>query len=77
MKQTLRDRLLKYLKNNPQWFASGELQRIVLEKTTYTPQTTGRVLRQLCTDGLIEVTYRKNHAWYKIYEEPRSQQKLS
>ncbi len=66
-KETLSERLIKYLRKHAGWVASGELQRLVSAHTTYTPQTTGRVLRQLHEDGVLEVEYlEKNHAWYKF-----------
>ncbi len=67
MALTLSDRLTRFIKTHGGWIASGDLQRIVSSKTTYTPQTTGRVLRQLQEDGVLEVQYRnpKHHAWYR------------
>jgi DNA-binding transcriptional ArsR family regulator len=62
---TLKERLLKWLRNHPQWVASGDLQRIVSQTTDYTPQNVGRRLRELQTEGLIEVRYQKNHAHYR------------
>ncbi len=64
MKQSLKSRLLRYIVAQPDFIASGELQRIVAEKTTYTPQNVGRRLRELTEEGAIAVEYRKGHAWY-------------
>lgn len=66
-KLTLRERLVRYLTKHGGWVASGELQRIVSEHTTYTPQTTGRELRLLHEANTLEVKYgEKNHAYYRI-----------
>ena len=62
---TLKDRLIRYLKNNPQWHASGDLQRLVSEHTTYSPQNTGRRLRELVQEAKAEVEYKKGHAYYR------------
>lgn len=63
---SLKERLLRWLKNNPQFIASGELQRIVSNSTSYSPQNVGRRLRELQNEGKIEVEYRKGHAYYKV-----------
>lgn len=62
---SLKQRLLRYLQNNHGFIASGEIQRIATEKTTYTPSNVSRRLRELENEGEIEVTYRKGHAWYR------------
>ena len=63
---SLRERCLAYLTKHPIWIASGDFQRMVAAKTTYTPSYVARELRKLCEDGMIEVSYRKNHAFYKV-----------
>lgn len=71
---TLKERLLRYLQARPGvHVSSGELQRLTVEKTTYTAQNAGRRLRELAEDGIIEVEYRKNHAYY-VYKPPRTMQ---
>lgn len=69
MKQSLKDRLYQYLLRGHGWIASGELQRIVMQHTTYTPRTTVRRLEELAAEGKLEVEYRtKNgvrHAYYR------------
>jgi len=65
---SLRDRLARYLRNNHGWISSGQLQRLVAEKTSYSPQNVGRRLRELAADGILEVQYRRNHAWYRCKE---------
>ena len=62
---TLKERLERYLRNHHGWIASGELQRIVAEQTSYSPQNVGRRLRELENEGVLEVQYRKGHAWYR------------
>src|SRR6266545_4596868 len=63
---TLKQRLANYMRRHHGWIASGELQRLASEKTNYTPQNVGRRLRELENEGLLEVQYRKNHAYYRI-----------
>jgi len=62
---TLKDRLARYLRNNHGWIESGDLQRIAAEKTRYGPQNVGRRLRELAQEGILEVQYRNNHAYYR------------
>lgn len=71
MKQSLRNRILNYYERHKgEWIASGTLQRLVTEKTSYTPQNVGRRLRELAEDGLLEVEYReKNHAYYRFKQQ--------
>lgn len=70
MKQSLRDRLAAYLRKiAPDWIAKGELQRIVMNATSYTPENVGRRLRELENEGVVEVEYRKGHAFYRTKEK--------
>jgi DNA-binding transcriptional ArsR family regulator len=62
---TLKTRLLRWLRNQAGWIPSGELQRIVAQSTTYSPQNVGRRLRELENEGLIEVKYERGHAHYR------------
>jgi hypothetical protein len=62
---TLKERLERYLHNNHGWIASGDLQRLVMEKTSYTPQNVGRRLRELAEEGKLEVMYVRSHAHYR------------
>lgn len=74
MQISLKERLLRYLQARPNTFvASGDLQRLTVEKTTYTAQNAGRRLRELAEDSIIEVEYRKGHAYY-VYRPPRQRQ---
>jgi hypothetical protein len=63
---TLKERLERYLRNNHGWIASGDLQRLVMEKTSYTPQNIGRRLRELAEEGKLEVMYVRTHAHYRF-----------
>jgi len=54
------------------WIASGDLQRIVIQATRYTPQNVGRRLRELENEGVLEVEYRKGHAWYRLKDPSTS-----
>ena len=64
----LKDRLTHYLKEHysAAWIASGDLQRIVAAKTTYSPQNVGRRLRELENESVVEVRYEKGHAYYRF-----------
>ena len=74
MKLTLRERLLRYLQARPGVrVSSGELQRLTVERTTYTAQNAGRRLRELAEEGEIEVSYSRNHAYY-TYNPPATRQ---
>jgi len=65
-KLTLKERILAYYQKHPgEWIASGEIQRMVTEKTKYTAQNAGRRMRELAEDNLLEVEYRKGHAFYR------------
>jgi DNA-binding transcriptional ArsR family regulator len=68
----LKTRLLKWLRKHPGYVPSGELQRIVAQSTTYSPQNVGRRLRELENEGLIEVSYEKGHAHYRAVQKAAS-----
>lgn len=62
---SLKDRLYRYLLGGHGFVASGDLQRLVVEKTKYTPRTAVRRLEELAAEGKLEVQYRKGHAYYR------------
>jgi len=64
----LKTRLVNWLEKQKTWVHSGEIQRIVALNTTYTPQNTGRRLRELENEGTVEVKYERGQAWYRIKE---------
>lgn len=66
METTLKNRILTYYQKHPEWISSGSIQRMVQEKTKYTAQNAGRRLRELHSEGRLQVEYRKGHAWYKL-----------
>ena len=70
MKITLKERLVRYLQRNHGWIASGDLQRLVVAHTDYTPRTAVRRLEELAEEGELEVKYVKGHAWYRVKQEP-------
>jgi hypothetical protein len=65
---TLKERLERYLRNNHGWIAKGELEKLVMEKTNYTADNAARRLRELTKDGVLEVSYRRRHAFYRMKE---------
>lgn len=73
---SLKDRLARFLKlhYSRTWIASGDLQRIVAEKTDYTPQNVGRRLRELENEGIVEVKYVRGHAHYRFTGTPSIKQ---
>lgn len=71
-KRSLTQRLIDYFKARPdQHIASGDIQRLVTTKTTYTASNATRRLRELAEDGTLKVEYIKGHAYY-WYESPKS-----
>jgi hypothetical protein len=62
---SLKERLAVYLRAHHGWIANGDLQRLVMASTNYTAQNVGRRLRELATEGVLDVQYRKNHAFYR------------
>lgn len=68
---SLKQRLTAYFKRHKgQWIASGEIQRLVTTKTTYSAANATRRLRELENEGILEVKHVKNHSHYR-YKEPK------
>jgi hypothetical protein len=66
MTKTCSQRCVDYLKRHPDmWIASGHMQRLGAQNSTYTPATIARQLRELAQVGEIEVEIRKGHAHYR------------
>ena len=64
--KSLKERLLKYLSARPnQWIAKGTLCDLARAAVNATGEHTGRRLRELAEDGLLEVKYEKGHAHYR------------
>lgn len=77
MQLSLKERLVRYLKNNHGWVSSGQLQKLVMEKTIYLPRTAVRRLEELAEEGILEVQYRaKNHAWYRLSQSKSFEDKV-
>lgn len=77
MKQSLRDRILAYhQKNNGVWIASGEIQRLVTERTKFSPSNATRRLRELREDGLLEQKLVKGHAHYRYIPQRKTVQEV-
>ena len=60
---SLKSRTLKYIENHGE-VAKGDMQRLVAEKTSYTPENVGRRLRELENEGKLKVRYIKGYAFY-------------
>lgn len=70
---SLRHRILSYFRRNPdEWIPSADIQRMVMNKTTFLPRTAVRALQKLQEDGRLEVDYRgrKNHSHYRYIKSP-------
>ena len=65
MKTSLKNRITNWLRKKGEWVASGEIQRLVQENGYWSPQNSGRRLRELVVEGILEVEYRKGHAFYR------------
>ena len=65
-KPSLKDRLVNWLRKQGDWVSSGQIQRVVMDNTTYTPANVARRLRELENESVIEVKYEKGHSWYKF-----------
>ena len=66
MKTSLRERIIAYLKKRDYFVASGDIQRLALENGYYSPSNASRRLRELHQEGILEVEYRKSHAFYRF-----------
>lgn len=66
---SLKERLARYLRNNRGWIAKGQLEDLVRQKTSFTAENTGRRLRELENDGVLEVQIRKGHAYYRVAQK--------
>jgi hypothetical protein len=58
--------LARELRNNHGWIAKGEIEKLVMEKTTCTADNTGTRLRELAKEGVLEVQKRRGHAFYRL-----------
>ena len=62
----LKDRLCRYLYNrHSTWFALSELVKIAAEFTDYTPESVSRRLRELRSDGAVEMKKVNGHPHYR------------
>jgi DNA-binding transcriptional ArsR family regulator len=66
---SLKERLARYLRNNHGWIPKGEICDLAREKTGATGEHTGRRLRELTEEGILEVQYRKGHAYYRLAQK--------
>ena len=63
--ESLKNRIANFLLRKEEWVASGFLQELAQQNGYTSPQNTGRRCRELVEEGILEVEYRKNHAWYR------------
>jgi hypothetical protein len=69
---SLKERLARYLRNNHGFISKGEICDLAREKTGATGEHTGRRLRELTEEGILEVQYRKGHARYRLAQKEPS-----
>lgn len=65
-KVSLKERLVNWLRKQDCWVSSGQIQRVVMNTTKYTPSNVSRRLRELENESVFEVKYEKGHAWYRF-----------
>lgn len=61
---SLKNRIANYLQKKEDWVASGRIQELA-QADYRSPQNAGRRCRELVEEGILEVEYRKGHAWYR------------
>jgi arginine repressor len=72
---SLKERLVRYLRNHHGFIASGDLQRLPWKDsrgTLITPANISRRLRELAAEGLLQVRIRKGHAFYTVAQKQLS-----
>lgn len=69
---SLKERLERYLRNNHGWVAKGEICDLARDKTGATGEHTGRRLRELTEEGILEVQLRKGHAYYRLAQKEQT-----
>lgn len=71
---SLKERLLRYMqRRHNEFVASGDLQRLVVQYTDYTPRTAVRRLQELYEENVLEREIRKGHAFYRIKQKDAEQ----
>lgn len=69
MKQSLKERIITFLRSYPDWHNGGEIEKLAMN-VGYKGSTAGRELRYLTNEGKILSEVRKGKrvksAWYKI-----------
>jgi hypothetical protein len=66
----LKDRIRRYLLKSHGWAPKGVICDLARERVGATGEHTGRRLRELENEGVLEVEYRKGHAWYRAKVDP-------
>lgn len=63
---SLKDRLCSYMfRRHSDWIASPQLEKLVAEKTTYSPSNVSRRLRELREEGKLESKLDRGIAYYR------------
>lgn len=66
MAETLANRILSFLeRHSGEWVASGDMQRVIGEKTTFDPRSAVRRMQEMAKEGLLEVEIHSGHAFYR------------
>jgi hypothetical protein len=66
---SLKVRLARFLSRHHGWISKGELCDLAREVTGATGEHTGRRLRELAEEGVLEVQIRKGHAYYQLAQK--------
>jgi DNA-binding transcriptional ArsR family regulator len=66
---SLKEKLARYMRNNHGWIAKGAICDLAREKTGSTGENTGRRLRELAEEGLLDVKKVRGHAYYRLAEK--------
>lgn len=77
MELSLKSRLERFLKRKQDWFPKGTLCDIARTEVGATGEHTGRRLRELQNEGIVEVKYEHNHAYYRYNQhQPMTNEQL-
>lgn len=67
MRKSLKERILKYIRNQQGWINGGQLERLSLE-AGYKASNGSRRCRELVNEGLLERKEENGSVWYKASE---------
>ncbi len=76
--KTAEQQVIDFLRTNPSWFASAELQRLFFKNKNGTNAAPRSIVRRLeeNTPSFLEVKYIGGNAYYKIREEFKKREQI-